>query len=82
VEARNSALGNIARTLFYMHLEYGLPIDNHSLDKLITWNKQDPPSNDEKRRNDIIHRLQGNRNMFIDRPEKAEQLRKERTPGI
>jgi len=75
VEARDSALGNIARSLFYMHWEYGLPIRNHSIDKLIRWHTQDPPSDDEKRRNDVIEKLQGTRNTFIDHPEKAQQLR-------
>ena len=82
VEARNMALGNIARSLFYMHWEYGLPIKNHSLDTLINWHYQDPPSKDEKRRNEIIHKLQGTRNIFIDNPAKAEQLRSERPSGI
>lgn len=81
VEARNAALGNIARSLFYMHWEYGLPIRNHSLDKLLRWHQNDPPSKDEKRRNDIIEKLQGTRNTFIDDPDKANQLRS-RIPGV
>lgn len=75
VEARKQALGNIARSLFYMHWEYGLPIRNHDIEKLIEWHNQDPPSSDEKRRNDIIEKLQGTRNTFIDHPEKVKQLR-------
>ena len=75
IEARNRALGNIARSLFYMHWEYGLPLRNHSLKKLIRWHNDDPPSNDERRRNDIIEKLQGTRNSFIDEPEKANKLR-------
>ena len=82
VEARNPALGNIARSLFYMHWEYGLPIRNHSIEKLIKWHNDDPPSKDEKRRNDIIEKLQGTRNTFIDEPEKADQLRKSNISGI
>ena len=81
VEARNNALGNIARSLFYMHWEYGLPIRNHSLEKLIRWHEGDPPSKDEKRRNDIIEKLQGTRNTFIDDPDKVNQLRS-RIPGV
>lgn len=84
VEARNSALGNIARSLFYMHWEYGLPIRNHSLDKLIRWHNEDPPSSDEKRRNDIIEKIQGTRNTFIDDPDKAKQLQRKEpsAPGV
>lgn len=81
VEARNRALGNIARSLFYMHWEYGLPIRNHSIDKLIRWHRDDPPSKDEKRRNDIIEKLQGTRNTFIDDPDKVNQLRSS-MPGV
>ena len=81
VEARKPALGNIARALFYMHWEYGLPIRNHSLEKLIEWHYADPPSSDEKRRNDIIEKLQGTRNTFVDDPDKVKQLRA-KEPGV
>lgn len=79
VEARPIARGNIARALFYMHWEYGLPISNHSLSTLISWHREDPPSNDELRRNDIIEKLQGTRNTFIDDPDKISQLVKTRS---
>ncbi|MDX1813118.1 MAG: endonuclease, partial [Gammaproteobacteria bacterium] len=82
VEARTIARGNIARALFYMHWEYGLPIDNHNINTLIAWHTEDPPSKDEKRRNDIIQKLQGTRNIFIDNPSKALQLTKKGAPGI
>ena len=75
VEARNPALGNIARSLFYMHWEYGLPINNHNINTLIAWHTEDPPSKDEKRRNDIIDKLQGTRDGFIDNPGKVNQLK-------
>ena len=82
VEARKPALGNIARSLFYMHWEYGLPIRNHSIETLIKWHKADPPGNDEKRRNKVIEKLQGTRNMFVDNPAKVEQLRNKELSGI
>ncbi|MGD8559875.1 MAG: endonuclease [Gammaproteobacteria bacterium] len=82
VEARPIARGNIARVLFYMHWEYGLPISNHSLSTLITWHDEDPPSKDEKRRNDIIEKLQGTRNTFIDDPDKISELVDKRAAGI
>ncbi|MFT5350905.1 MAG: deoxyribonuclease-1, partial [Gammaproteobacteria bacterium] len=37
------------------------------------WNKIDPPSKQEKIRNDRIERLQGNRNPYIDKPSLAER---------
>ncbi len=82
VEARALARGNIARSLFYMHWEYGLPINNHNINTLIAWHTEDPPSKDEKRRNDIIQKLQGTRNMFIDNPSKALQLAGKGRTGI
>lgn len=82
VEARTIARGNIARALFYMHWEYGLPINNHNINTLIAWHTEDPPSKDEKRRNDIIEKLQGTRNTFIDNPSKALQLASRGETGI
>jgi len=74
VEPRTIARGNIARSLFYMHWEYGLPLNQQSMTMLIGWHTEDPPSNDEKRRNNIIEKIQGTRNSFIDNPNKAMQL--------
>ena len=41
----------------------------------IDWNNVDAPSADEKKRNDIIEKIQGNRNKFIDNPKSAEKYR-------
>ncbi len=60
------ARGDIARTIFYMHQEYGLPIDADLLVLLRQWNNDDPPDTYEIWRNDTINRLQGTRNPFID----------------
>jgi deoxyribonuclease-1 len=49
---------------------------------LITWHDEDPPSKDEKRRNDIIEKLQGTRNTFIDDPDKISELVDKRAAGI
>ncbi|NOZ52760.1 MAG: endonuclease I [Gammaproteobacteria bacterium] len=74
IEPRIIARGNIARSLFYMHWEYGLPLNQQSITMLIGWHAEDPPSYDEKRRNNIIEKIQGTRNSFIDNPNKATQL--------
>lgn len=73
-EPRIIARGNIARALFYMHTQYGLPLDGDMLALLKEWNLADPPSKDEIRRNDIIEKLQGTRNRYIDNPRLAEQI--------
>lgn len=39
------------------------------LSTLLAWHQQDPPSNWERRRNDIIYTYQKNKNPFIDNPE-------------
>ena len=63
-----SARGDIARAVFYMHREYGLPIDQGLLPILKTWNRDDLPNSEERRRNDTIEASQGTRNPFIDQP--------------
>jgi len=73
-EPRPIARGNIARSIFYMHNEYGVPIDKKMLGQLKAWNREDPPSKQESLRNDIIEELQGNRNIYIDNPTMAEQI--------
>lgn len=74
VEPRPEARGNIARAIFYMHKEYRLPIKYNMLKTLQQWNREDPPSCYELRRNNRIEELQGTRNRFIDHPGQAEKL--------
>ncbi len=66
--------GNIARAIFYMHKEYGLPVDSRDVKLLKQWNRDDPPTCNEMRRNNIIEELQGSRNRFIDHPKWVEDL--------
>ncbi|MCG8378125.1 MAG: endonuclease [Proteobacteria bacterium] len=73
-EPRPIARGNIARAIFYMHSQYGVPIDNKMLQSLKGWNRDDPPSKQEMLRNNLIEELQGNRNPYIDNPALAEQI--------
>jgi deoxyribonuclease-1 len=61
--------------MFYMHDAYGIPIRAQLARTLERWNREDPVSDEERRRNDLIERLQGNRNPFIDDPARADALR-------
>jgi len=74
IEPRPIARGNIARAYFYMHRRYGLPIEPAMLSLLKRWNREDPPSNQEKYRNDRIQALQGVRNPYIDNPALADRI--------
>ena len=44
------------------------------LTTLIVWHQQDPVSDDEKTRNNVVFSFQGNRNPFVDHPEWVECL--------
>ena len=65
VEPRDSVKGNIARSLFYMHDEYGFNLKGMKL-MLKRWNRLDSPNEHEHWRNERIFELQGTRNKFID----------------
>jgi deoxyribonuclease-1 len=73
VEPRDEAKGNIARAIFYMHVEYDLPIVG-LVPMYKAWHRLDPPDAEEKARNDKIEALQGTRNRFIDDPTLVDQL--------
>jgi deoxyribonuclease-1 len=74
MEPRDVARGNIARSIFYMNTQYGVTIRPELLQLLRKWNKQDPPSEQEKARNDSIEGIQGRRNPFIDEPSLVDQI--------
>ncbi len=73
-EPRPVTRGNIARAIFYMRDEYGIPIDHRDVELLKEWNRTDPPTEHEMRRNNVIEELQGTRNRFIDHPKWVEEL--------
>ncbi len=74
-EPRPASRGNIARALFYMHQKYGLTIFKRQATLLLQWHREDPPDSEERRRNNIIEKIQGTRNPFIDHPELAYKLK-------
>ncbi len=67
-EPRPAVRGDIARAMFYMSREYDLKLFRRQRELLLRWHRQDPPSDEERRRNGIIQKLQGKRNRFIDNP--------------
>jgi deoxyribonuclease-1 len=73
VEPRNVVKGDIARSLFYMHVEYDLDLKG-MLPMLKRWNAADQPNEAERARNDRIEKIQKTRNKFIDKPQLAAEL--------
>ena len=73
-EPRKITRGNIARSYFYMIKEYNLVISDEYKERLKKWNRIDLPTCNEIKRNNIIEKIQGTRNRFIDLPELAESL--------
>jgi len=69
-----AARGDVARAAIYMAILYGLPLDPDLGALYVAWSRADPPSAAERRRNDLIERLQGNRNALIDDPALADTL--------
>lgn len=67
--------GDVARMIMYLNLRYDEPFDDiGGLSLLLKWNVEDPVSNIEKQRNNIIESAQGNRNPFIDNPAIATKI--------
>ena len=78
--------GATARILFYVQTRWG---DTSNLsftlgsgsakvmsnvDILLKWHLQEPPTDEEIRRNEAVYGIQRNRNPFIDHPEYAEMI--------
>ena len=77
VEPAPSVRGNVARAMFYMAQQYksqGLIIFEKQAKLLYKWHLADLPDAAERKRNDTIESLQGNRNPFIDNPEELTKL--------
>lgn len=64
--------GDVARMVLYLNLRYnedlGADISTGGVELLLKWNAEDPVSQIEKNRNEVIQQAQGNRNPFIDNP--------------
>jgi deoxyribonuclease-1 len=66
VEPREKVRGDIARAVLYMSDKYGIELFKRQKKLMLEWHRADPPDDEEKRRNDVIEILQGNRNPYID----------------
>ena len=73
-EVRPARRGDVARAILYFSVRWGLAIDSVEEAVLKVWNRQDPPDDLERSRNEIGQRIQGNRNPFIDCPELVDQV--------
>ncbi len=61
--------GDVARMIMYLNLRYDESFtDIGTLNLFLEWNVEDPVSDFEKQRNEVIATAQGNRNPFIDNP--------------
>lgn len=74
VEPAPMSRGNIARAILYMSREYNttteppFPTAVNQRALMESWHCSDPVDKEELRRNDVIERIQGTRNPFIDNP--------------
>ena len=80
--------GATARILFYMQVRWGDQFSLDFVDgkttnngknigkisDLFRWHLEEPPTDQEIRRNEVVFGIQGNRNPFIDHPEYAEMI--------
>jgi hypothetical protein len=66
--------GHVARALFYFAVKYDKMIDSAQEETLRKWNKDHPVDESEILRNDVIYRIQGSRNPFVDYPELIDQI--------
>ncbi|MBD0823540.1 endonuclease [Aestuariibaculum marinum] len=61
--------GDVARMVMYLNIRYGETFPKvGSLELFLKWNIEDPVSDFERQRNNVIYAAQGNRNLFIDNP--------------
>ena len=64
--------------ILYLNLRYNEKLDSQisvgGIKMLLKWNEEDPVSDFEKQRNNIIEEAQGNRNPFIDFPQLAYRI--------
>ena len=78
-EPLDNVKGDVARICLYVYVRYGGELSKcssitnvfESVDVLLDWCESDPVDTWEMGRNEVIGKIQGNRNVFIDYPEFA-----------
>jgi endonuclease I len=73
-EPDDSIKGDIARILAYMKTTYNLST-GISVQIIKEWNKIDPVSNEERKRDALIKKIQGNSNPYVLDPSKVNLLK-------
>ncbi len=78
-EPLDNVKGDVARICLYVYVRYGAELPKcssitnvfQSVDVLLDWCESDPVDTWEMGRNEVVGKIQGNRNVFIDYPEYA-----------
>ena len=78
-EPLDNVKGDVARICLYVYVRYGAELSKcssitnvfESVDVLLEWCESDPVDTWEMGRNEVVGKIQGNRNVFIDYPEYA-----------
>jgi len=83
-EPPDETKGRVARALLYFVPRYydksitngsfGEQFWNEKLDVILSWNRDFPPTREERSRNDLVQSFQGNRNPFVDDPGLADRI--------
>lgn len=72
-EPCDAAKGEVARSVMYGTVQYSYTMTNiiDSIELALEWHLEHEITERETRRNDVVHKNQGNRNPFVDHPEYA-----------
>ncbi len=73
-EPRDQHKGDAARAMFYFVVRYQTWMEDGMENILRQWNRQDPPDEKEKLRDDDIEQIQQKRNPFVDCPELVDRI--------
>ena len=65
VEPADHVKGDVARITLYMNDRYGIALTKLELDIFDRWNELDPVSDWERQKNEIVFKIQGNRNPYV-----------------